>query len=1024
MITYEKFPNSLPILAMVAITTVGHTSTASADNPPPCDPCKLELIPQANPNHLKATVGTAKKAGLKGWEVPVTWNTIEMPQGAFIPECANIDHRGLQAFDGWYVPTTMTKTYLMNSGTTRFAMSDNFYARYFDPCKGGPYKSGGSTYDIVKIKAPTPPPTEPYDPPIDPDDDDGNGEPPIEPPQVDPYENRGDTNEPCSTEPFVPQECSPYQHPDTRTAQNLPAPIGIEFAAENIGNAFIKRGFIQYNYHPITVPVPKYFLEEHAESQLQLQEGKQPESPVGGSITRRVCRLTGELIITEKQGNPSWYGPRPGSGMTITETTATGSFDVKGYDDCPNQQPDTPGVMTVAAALTDEYTTQQLVDDTISHAWEFKGDGYFEPSMPGAEFLVENGEQMVLFQKTKYKIRVPIDPLNYPRPYRLNWIEEFEPQDLDPDDGQIPAIEYKYLSEELQTGQGETTVHTINPADTPDKKGRWFVHLVPTSVALDVNGDGDLNDACDGLYSYLSGYELDQPKLDSGSRFENVQYGTAQKMKLFVFKPEAISADSATLKIVNPTSYSGYGGNCQANASAINEGKDFSFSENGDVLTVDANVENGQLSTPIFCRDYGAWCEVEITWKKNGQLLNDEPIRITLPDDKNNDKIADHWQRGEVVRWNQQFQLSEGQANWCNPNDSTTWGAVFGGDNELADSDGAGPMPAMAEQGDALTPLEEYRGFFLDGGPNLNAPRHHRLSVARKDLLVECSEMDGIALTGGSLPPDTGSGFVDQGNDPNAYAQSYSLTSTMSHVSNFFSQDGPPTGSNPQYFPGAAIDTWWVKDKLNDIGYVVYQNGAMGASHKYSGPYTDFQRDSNGNRERNGWLSIATDLILLSSDGIRHSELYGGGQGVAILANYQNRNTQCRNFVKLALQGRKGFKSSNGNFYAKSQEAAREQDERHEPDRPTYQGAAIFVNSLAEERDLTSQAEFTNRLQISVAHELAHLFVGNDENHFVGDGHLLSANVLGTSFVQDEIVAIKLRKRASINQDANGNVVP
>jgi len=283
--------------------------------------------------------------------------------------------------------------------------------------------------------------------------------------------------------------------------------------------------------------------------------------------------------------------------------------------------------------------------------------------------------------------------------------------------------------------------------------------------------------------------------------------------------------------------------------------------------------------------------------------------------------------------------------------------------------------------------------------------------------------MEGIASTTLRLPP--GDSFSDQGNDPNTFAQEYTLNAPMSQVAAFFAKEGPATGNNPKYFPGAVIDMWWVKDKLNDTGYVVYEDGAMRSTHKYSGPYTDNQKN---NAVRNGWLSIASDQVLRTQDLLAHKNLYGGGEGVAVLAHYNNRNAQCRDFIKLALQGRKGFKGNDDVFYTKFEEAAREQDERGELERPTYQGSAMFVNSLSEESVVTSQAAFAALLENSIAHELAHLFIVNDGNHFAGNNNVLSVNggtsLPKASFVQDEITNTKLRQRASINRDTYGKPQP
>lgn len=494
MTTHDKFPKSFQVLAALALTSIGHIPSALADNPPPCDPCRLDLPPAADPTHVKAIEVKAEKAGLKGWAVSVTWNTIDVPHGAYTPECANVNHQGLQAFDGWYVPlpnpVPPPKIFYMNSGTTRFAMSDNFYARYFDPCKGGPYKSGGSTYNTIKVKAPTPPPTDPP-PPDDPPPNDppgGGGDPPIQPPGGDPNDGGEESHEPCPQGPFVPQQCSPFQHPDTRVAATLPAPTQVEIVAENISFNHSKNGILQYTYDPATVSIPKYFLQEHVETTLS---GGNPESPVGGSITWKICQMTGELIITQKEGNPSWYGVRSGANVTLTETTASGSFDVSGYDDCPNQVNDTPAVMMFASQLADEYTKERMRDDAFSHAWEFKGEGFYKQQEPFAKLLINSSEEKVEYAKTKYKIRVP-DYL--PRPYYVNWVEEFTPEDSNPNDDQVP--EKQYITKSATINGNESGVYTIDPRRNPEKEGVWRVQLLMLDAFVDYNRD--LNISFDG----------------------------------------------------------------------------------------------------------------------------------------------------------------------------------------------------------------------------------------------------------------------------------------------------------------------------------------------------------------------------------------------------------------------------------------------------------------------------------------------------------------------------------------------
>lgn len=483
MTTHDKFPKSFHVLAALALTSIGHIPSALADNPPPCDPCRLDLPPAADPTHLKATVGAAKKAGLKGWAVPVTWNTIDVPHGAYTPECANVNHQGLQAFDGWYVPTTMTKTFYMNSGTTRFAMSDNFYARYFDPCKGGPYKSGGSTYDLVKVKAPTPPPVGP--PPIGGGGDgdggggngDGDGDPPIEPPAVDPYEGGEESHDPCPQGPFVPQQCTPFQHPDTRVAVDLPAATQVEIVSEDIGFQHGKRGFVQYDYLTSNTLTPKYFLQEDAQTTLS---GGNPESPVGGSITQRVCPMTNELIVTAKSGNPSWYGVRDLATVNLSETTASGTIDVTSYDDCPNLLNDEPATMLFASSLSDEYTKERMRNDAFQNAWQFKGDGYYLPSSGTAGLWITNSEESVYYYKTRYKIRIPS---NVQKPYKALWVQEFTPEDDNLYDSEVPDKQYIFKHEYIQGNESST--YEIDPQSDPEKEGTWETKLVPYSIKVD-----------------------------------------------------------------------------------------------------------------------------------------------------------------------------------------------------------------------------------------------------------------------------------------------------------------------------------------------------------------------------------------------------------------------------------------------------------------------------------------------------------------------------------------------------------
>jgi hypothetical protein len=75
---------------------------------------------------------------------------------------------------------------------------------------------------------------------------------------------------------------------------------------------------------------------------------------------------------------------------------------------------------------------------------------------------------------------------------------------------------------------------------------------------LDVNGDGDLADATDGLRPYLPGYEGATAKLHSGSDFAGTAWAGPQSMRLILPGVGSGSADEAWFTILNSSSWPGW----------------------------------------------------------------------------------------------------------------------------------------------------------------------------------------------------------------------------------------------------------------------------------------------------------------------------------------------------------------------------------------------------------------------------------------------------------------------------------
>jgi hypothetical protein len=558
-----------------------------------------------------------------------------------------------------------------------------------------------------------------------------------------------------------------------------------------------------------------------------------------------------------------------------------------------------------------------------------------------------------------------------------------------------------------------------------------LVHVTLLPVELDVNGDGDLDDPCDGFATYLPGYELSTAKLHTGTSFENSKYDGPQSMNIIIDNLPSSIADEAHIRIVAASKRLGYCGNGSiANESPILPYKDFSLYPQATVSwTEEATVAStgNKMVIPIYCHDYGGWCEVEITLKKNGATIG-SPIKLTLPHDDNGDELADVWQRVEVQKWNQQFQLTKANSDWCDPDDPDDWGKVFGPvngdrndqDRELADSDGTvGPMPAMADKGDGLTAYEEYRGFILDHGPGITSTQHRRLSVSRKEALFQFLVMPQI--TDGSNP----------GNCANTAAQGFDAADRFQVVHGFYSSKYPGGGAD--------LDCYMVELPLiPDASKVVrYPDNTTRPAYLENAKLAQI---SGHTRPSNALTYIHYDERLYIEDPAKHNEIYSPDLKETPVENAFERARAAAealkgpgtldHFAVCAFYNRFGFYSKPANWNLGVFERSTTSFSNHLPLKPPTiptadpsprkRGCQFAVNAISED----PSNHFSNgQMDYTIAHEIGHTLIWARNSAHPGSYPGLMADfpygTVVTSLSQfqihsDVISLVDLRNRSSV----------
>lgn len=370
------------------------------------------------------------------------------------------------------------------------------------------------------------------------------------------------------------------------------------------------------------------------------------------------------------------------------------------------------------------------------------------------------------------------------------------------------------------------------------------------------------------------------------------------------------------------------------------------------------------------------------------------------------DGIADAYERHQLAAWQDQLGLAQFDTSDLSFFDSKA--DIEPADQDGPNADGGRDLPEQAAHGDGIQAFDEYRGYLLDGGREPFAGGHRRLKFARKELLVQVSEMPGIAT---------------EANGANAAAMTYTLDDTMDAAASFYAD----------LQKGAGIDMFYVRNEFNLGPRVDYLDGSW-RDHAYAfvGPLV---RDGVAppSDEVFGGAYIVLDRRLHLENPERHRYFYGSANESAVL--FRHRDFYLEQFIHLVVPNRLGRMEhvENGTRCVVNCQSGNSQA-RYLGEGLFdwwYQGALSAANGISEEGPwiaspprALSASEFQEILVYSVAHEIGHLVVREQNGNGWTGGHYDQMGCLmgphpglmgieGVQWLDEEIRRMDLGARAS-----------
>ena len=315
----------------------------------------------------------------------------------------------------------------------------------------------------------------------------------------------------------------------------------------------------------------------------------------------------------------------------------------------------------------------------------------------------------------------------------------------------------------LYTGP-DSFIYDVQDASSTVTSATVDVYVI--RIDLDVNNDGDLDDAVDGVENYLPGYVGEDDVLSTGDSLATVQY-LGQELQLII---EGLGTDAGVQQIefelFDFTTYEGYSENTSdVTIEGSDKDNDFSFDSviddnlfvllPGMTLAADkGEMEVNRGIVKLTAKDYGAKTTVRITVRGTWAI----PVKVfevELPQDSDKDNLSDGWEYIHRLDWNSQYGTSETGFGLFSAKPLELIDTELPDADAMSNTDGGRNLPAHQRAGDRLFVFQEYRGFVLDGGgfegdgSNGHSGGHKRLSPVHKELLVE---VDSMVFKDGATP--------------------------------------------------------------------------------------------------------------------------------------------------------------------------------------------------------------------------------------------------------------------------------